>query len=147
LLLLGQHWPMALTFDDLYARARTLVAALGARIGDELVPLASEILRGYGAGVVELHSARSPFVSDVGERPEVSAVARLQMQRGLEATNLRHVHCTFSEDARRLLLLLDGTRSRKEIAAAFWPGVPERQALPQLDAQLGHLARLALLVR
>jgi hypothetical protein len=48
---------------------------------------------------------------------------------------------------RRLFLLLDGTRTRKDLVATLWPGVPEAESMRELDAALAHLARLALLVR
>jgi len=147
MLVLGRHWPLALAFDDLYGRARTLLASLGAPVGDERGELAAEVLRHFGAGVIELHSAPSPFVIDPGDRPEVSALVRLQLQRGLEVTDLRHGRCTSGEEARRLLLLLDGARSRREVAATFWPGVPLPESMRRLDAELGRLARLALFVR
>jgi methyltransferase-like protein len=147
MLVLAGRWPMAQSFDDLHAKARALLPASGAPSGDERDVLASELLRCYGAHVVELHSTPSPFAIDVGERPEGSPVTRLQLQRGLQTTNLRHEHGTFNEDTRRLFLLLDGTRTRKEIADALWQGVPEADAMRELEPALAHLARLALLVR
>jgi hypothetical protein len=147
MLVLAAAWPLALPFDELYARSRALLPASNAPPGDERVALASEILPGYGAGVVELHSTPSPFVTDVSERPVGSPVARFQLQRGLQAASLRHEHGTFSEETCRLFLLLDGTRTRREIAATFWPGVPEATSMSDLDAALAHLARMALLVR
>jgi SAM-dependent methyltransferase len=147
MLVLAGHWPAALPFDDLHAKARALLPSPDPAAGDERAMLASEILHCYGARVVELHSTPSPFVTDVSERPMGSPVARLQLQRGLQTTNLRHEHGTFNEDTRTLFLLLDGTRTRREIAATLWPGAPEADAMPELDAALAHLARLALLVR
>lgn len=144
---LAGQWPLALTFDDLYARARTLLAASGTDDEEERKRLASDLLQCYGAGVVELHSMASPFVLEAGERPLASPIARLQAQRGLLATSLRHEHGTFNEDTRRLFLLLDGTRTREELAAELWRGAPPADAMRELDAALAHLGRLALLVR
>jgi hypothetical protein len=146
MLVLRANWPIALAFDDLYAKALALLPAEGAAADDERTRLASELLKCYGAGVVELHSTPSPFVIDAGERPTGSPVTRLQLQRGLLATSLRHEHGTFNEDTRRLFLLLDGTRTRREIAAALWPGAPEDDSMRELEAALAHLGRLALLV-
>lgn len=146
-MVLGEHWPMALAFDDLYTRARALLAAPDASMEEERRQLASDILQCYGAGVVELHHTPSPFVIDVGERPEASAVARLHAQRGPVATNLRHENGAINEDTRRAFLLLDGTRTRRELAATLWPGRPEAESIRDLDAGLAQLARLALLVR
>ena len=50
LAVLADRWPLALTFDELCARARALLAAPGAATDDERKLLASDILRCYGAG-------------------------------------------------------------------------------------------------
>ena len=144
---LARHWPIALPFDDLVSLAHALSGASGQAAANERALLASELLQCYAAGVLELHNTPSPFVIDVGERPQASAVARLHAQRGPQATSLRHDHGSFNDDTRRLFLLLDGTRTRKEIAATLWPGVPEAESMRELDAALAHLARLALIVR
>ena len=147
LLTLAECWPVSMGFNELDAAARVR-ACLPDPSGLELRErLASEILQCYAAGVVELHYAKSPFVAVPGERPEGSALARLQASRGSPATTLRHEHGTFHGDTLRLFLLLDGTRTRSEIAALMWPGVPESKMLPELDTALNHLARLGLIVR
>ena len=147
MVVLAERWPLATTFDDLHAAARARRVSTNASTDEERMRLASEILQCYAAGVLELHHAPSPFVLDVGDRPEASAVARLQAKRGAPATSLKHEHGSFNADTLRLFLLLDGTRTRREIAAALWPGVPERDSMPELDRALSTLARLALMVR
>lgn len=147
MLTLAGRWPLALPFDDLHATARAMLGTPVDSAEDERGILASEMLQCYAAGVIELHSTPSPFAIEAGERPQASPLARLQAQRGPLATSLRHDHGTFNEDTRRLFLLLDGSRTRKEIAAALWPSVPEADSMRELDAALAHLARLALLVR
>ena len=51
------------------------------------------------------------------------------------------------DDERALLPLLDGTRTRDQIAASRWPALPEAERLAALDAALASLGRQALLVR
>jgi hypothetical protein len=51
------------------------------------------------------------------------------------------------EAERALLSLLDGTRTRPEIAAAHWPVLAETERLRQLDVALDTLGRQALLMR
>lgn len=147
MLALADRWPVATTFDDLYAAARARLVSPGTPADGERGRLAYELMQCYAAGVVELHRAPSPFVRDVGDRPEASAVARLQAKRGTPATSLRHDHGSFNADTMRLFVLLDGTRTRREIAAILWPGRPEGEALRELDDALAHMARLALMVR
>ncbi|HET7097343.1 MAG TPA: class I SAM-dependent methyltransferase [Casimicrobiaceae bacterium] len=147
LLTLAECWPVSMGFNELDAAARVRAGLPGPSSLDQRGRLASEILQCFAAGVLELHYARSPFVAVAGERPEGSALARLQAQRGNPATTLRHEHGTFHGDTLRLFLMLDGTRTRFEIAALMWPGAPESNTLPELDAALNHLARLALMVK
>jgi cyclopropane fatty-acyl-phospholipid synthase-like methyltransferase/methyltransferase-like protein len=144
---LAGRWPAATTFDDLCAAARSRVVPAGLPTEEERGRLASDLLKFYAADVVELHHPPSPFVVDVGGRPEASALARLQAARGASVTSLRHENHTIAADRIPLLLLLDGTRTRREIAGILWPGTPENQALQELDAALAHLARHALMVR
>ncbi|MEO8305183.1 MAG: class I SAM-dependent methyltransferase [Betaproteobacteria bacterium] len=147
MVVLAERWPLATAFDNLHAAAREKLVSPGASTDDERARLASEMLQCYAAGVLELHHAPSPFVLDVGERPEASAVARLQAKRGAPATSLKHEHGSFNADTLRLFLLLDGTRTRREIAATLWSGAPESASLAELDRALSTLARLALMVR
>jgi methyltransferase-like protein len=147
LLTLAECWPVALTFHELDAAACPRAGLPGPSNVEQRGRLASEILQCYAAGVVELHYAKSPFVGVAGERPQGSALARLQAGRGSPATTLRHEHGTFQGDTLRLFLLLDGTRTRSEIAKLMWPDAPETRTLPELDAALKHLARLGLLVK
>jgi len=147
MVVLAERWPLATTFDDLHAAARSRLVPPGTSLENERGRLASELLKAHVAGVVELRFAPSPFVVDVGERPMASAVARLQAQRGMPATSLRHEHGRLNAESLRSFLLLDGSRTRREIVAIVWPGVPESKSLPELDAALEHWARLALMVR
>jgi cyclopropane fatty-acyl-phospholipid synthase-like methyltransferase len=147
LVTLAERWPVAMTFDELEAAARARAGLAGVATEEQRGHLAAGILQTFAAGVLELHYAPSPFVSPPGEHPEASALARLQARRGTPATTLRHEHGTFDGDTLRLFLLLDGTRTRAELAATMWPGAPQSKTLPELDAALLHLARLGLMVR
>lgn len=64
-------------------------------------------------------------VSLAGERPVASVICRWQARRGVRVTNLWHetiqVH---DQTALRLLTLLDGSRTRAEIAAAIADALP-----------------------
>lgn len=82
-----------------------------------------------------------------GSHPEASVLARRDATRGSASANLRHESIALKDDERALLPLLDGTRSRSEIAAAHWPALPEAERLARLEAALASLGRQALLVR
>ena len=146
LAILAAHWPLAIPFDRLHQQA---VAAVGGAYGtpDERDLLAAEILRLHLGGAAELHRAAPPFVLSAGPRPEASPIARRDAQRGAASANLRHEPIVLREGERALLPLLDGTRTRAEIAAAHWPALAEPERLAAVDAALASLGRQALLVR
>jgi hypothetical protein len=106
------------------------------------------------SGVVEPHVYPPVLVSEAGERPLASPVARWQAKNGERITNLRHETLTLKETrVRRLLALLDGTRTRKELARAWAEAIAEdgstdaHAAVADLDDYLGQFARHALLAR
>jgi SAM-dependent methyltransferase len=124
----------------------TLCMQAGQRLGHvapahaERMALASDLLQGFAVGAIELHSAASSFTLEPGERPQASAMARLQAARGRQVANRRHEWLTLAEDSRRALALLDGRRNRGELARES--AIAERDLATTLDA----LAHQALLV-
>jgi methyltransferase-like protein/SAM-dependent methyltransferase len=144
---LAHRSPAAIAFDELCALAHGRLGARGAVATDQRDALASDLMQCFAAGVVELHSAPSPFVIEAGARPEASAVVRLQASRGAQVTNLRHELVNINEDARRLLRMLDGSRTQEEIAAMLWPGESAEAALAKLRPPLTQIARQAFLVK
>jgi hypothetical protein len=93
------------------------------------------------SGLVHLHAHPGRFVMRAGERPEASALARLDLRDGEITSTLAH-GVVQVEDAtgRRLVQLLDGTRNRATLAVEL--DVP----LEAIENGLEGLARLPLLV-
>jgi len=145
LTILAAQWPLAIPFDQMHQEAAAAVGADDARAERDL--LAAEILRMHLGGVAELHRAAPPFALASGPRPEAGAIARRDATRGAASANLRHEPIVLRDDERALLPLLDGTRTRDQIAASRWPALPEAERLAALDAALALLGRQALLVR
>jgi hypothetical protein len=147
LAILAAQWPLPIPFDRLHQEA---AAAVGGGAHDppaERDLLAAEILRLHLGGAAELHRAAPSFVLSAGPRPEASAIARRDAPRGAASANLRHEPMVLHEGERALLPLLDGTRTRADIAASHWPALPEPERLAALDAALTSLGRQAVLVR
>jgi SAM-dependent methyltransferase len=143
---LVQHSPAAIAFDELCALAQARLGTPHPGSREDRDALASDLLQSFAAGVVELHSTPSPFVVVPGAKPRASAVARLQAGRGAQLTNLRHEWITVDDQARRVLPMLSGERTRQAAAAMAWPELPAPAALGQLEQVLSRLARQALLV-
>ncbi|MBI3858539.1 MAG: methyltransferase regulatory domain-containing protein [Planctomycetes bacterium] len=108
--------------------------------------VAALVIQMYSSTVIDLRLRPLFCVSDPGERPEASRVARLQLEGGEVVTSLRHLDVRF-EDPKFLSLirLLDGTRDRAALRRHL-----ESAGLPTsadaLDRLLRHLGRRGLLV-
>ncbi|MEO8594034.1 MAG: PqqD family peptide modification chaperone [Candidatus Solibacter sp.] len=121
---------------------------------EELVPYAGsaellrEVLFGLlGTGAVNLHVHDFPCADEAGVRPRASRLARYQAARGELVTNACNVMVKLDAIAEELVQLLDGTRTREQIARdlAKRVGVPLRQVRPGVDGSLAWLAHMALL--
>jgi len=156
---LGSAWPSFIHFRDLLGKVRS---DLG-RMGDEHAAadaedLASALLQASIAGVLELRADNPQFVLEPGEKPKASALARIQLELGNRVSTLLHGIVRMDDElGRALLLLLDGTRDRDALREALQQAVRDGRvtadAVPvqqitekDLDAMLGKLARLGLLV-
>jgi len=160
-------YPKPLSFPSLLEAARKLTGATVADgADDEAETLAEILLRIYGTGLLDLYTRGPDYVLEVSERPVASAVARLQVARGLTIANLRHVNVELEDDlGRELLQLLDGTRDRERLLDDLAAAVSSRGALlnqagrPEpdleiiravlstgLETNLQKLAQLCLLV-
>jgi SAM-dependent methyltransferase/methyltransferase-like protein len=141
--------PRRLTFDQ-------LAASVGAGAGGRcLRERGREFFRHvvFGAaraGAVLLHAAAPRLTTEPGERPLASPIARHQLATGSIVTTLCHDSVNLDDETgRRLLSLLDGTRTRRALAAAVGPALEGDSAaarMAALEAHLRHFARLALLV-
>jgi methyltransferase-like protein len=123
--MVSQAWPAAVSYLDLLAQARTVLAATSpedeARISSYL---AEQLLNLYSVGAIELWSRPPEYISAaVGQRPAATSLARLQAEGTGPITNLRHEPIKIDSDSRRVIQLLDGTRDRsdirKELASLF----------------------------
>jgi methyltransferase-like protein/trans-aconitate methyltransferase len=163
-MILNEFWPRAVPFEDVVHRARTMLrdwAVPSAGTDTEVeATLAADMLRCFGAGMVQLHVWPPVFSAAPGDKPAASPLARLQARRDTRVTNLRHEPVRIDPDLARLIQLLDGSRSREEIEriAIEWatanaaetgnpiPGESERLVKDRVDEALRQFARLALLV-
>jgi hypothetical protein len=98
-------------------------------------------------GVVDLRSRPIAAAATPGEHPEVFAPARWLARERDVIPSLYHEGLRFQDpEARTLIALLDGTRTRDAIAQALGGVVTSPAGRARLDAALQVLARKALLV-
>jgi len=119
-------------------------ATLRERLGAPAGELAEALVQGFDAGAIEFHAVVPPAARAPGSHPRASGLARSQAVPGsLVTTLLNQVVRISDEPTGALLRLLDGTRDRAAILAAF-PGPLDA---PSLDAALAKFAELGLLFR
>ena len=140
LFFLSSRWPGSVPVGDLPLQACAQEDA------------ADLLMRLVGAEAVELRQQPPRVATSISERPVSSALARLQLSAGLTmVTNQRHQSIDLPDEAGRALVsLLDGTRDRRELAAAVGRVAPPADRVEiekAIEASLGQLLRLCLLVR
>jgi SAM-dependent methyltransferase len=113
-------WPYAVPVSSLAQRVR------------DTRQLAERIWTAFHAGIVELWSRPTDFLATNSTHPRVTPLARLQAAGDEAVVNLCHEEVTLDAPARRLLALLDGSRTHSELAAsAQVPGPAVDQLLRQ----------------
>ena len=109
--------------------------------------------RTHFLNLVELHCSPSRFTLDPGAQPSAWPVARFHARHGSRVPSLNHKLAELSEFQRRVLPLLDGTRSLEDLVEQLLPAAggaasPEAKRASvrrQLDSCLTSLAHMALL--
>lgn len=124
-----------------------------AHAADDLMsarPLAALLADACYGGTVDLYVHPPALAVTAGERPVASPVVRWQARRQPGVTNLRHEPLRIDDPvALALLPLLDGTRTRAELATALAGQLPAHQradAVQIVATCLTHFALHGLLV-
>jgi len=110
-----EAWPARLRFQEVLEKAQERLPQPEAAATDMLSEL---VMKMYGAGLVEIDTHPWMYPARPSARPCVSQLARFQANEGARVTSLRHQAVDLDDDAaRRLLVLLDGTRDMKQLLA------------------------------
>jgi 2-polyprenyl-3-methyl-5-hydroxy-6-metoxy-1,4-benzoquinol methylase len=138
-----ERWPASVPLAEL----AEWLARRPAGSGKAARPIEDWILELDAAGIVDLRTRSIDPVTVTGERPEVFAPARWLARERDVIPSLYHEGLRFQDpEARTLIALLDGTRTRDAIAQALGGVVTSPVGRARLDAALQVLARKALLV-
>ena len=133
--------PRIVAVDEVRAwqRANPATGAAGAR------PLEELLAEACYAGTADLYVHPPALATADDPHPRASALVRWQAARGPNVTNLRHETLRLDDPAAlQLLGLLDGTRTRAELATALAPALPEGQRDRAQDTVTTYLAQLAM---
>jgi methyltransferase-like protein/SAM-dependent methyltransferase len=133
LVYLSQIWPSCVPFKTLLAEATARLNGAPLDPARDVEALAASLLKAYSysENLVELHVSPLRFVTEVGEHPVASPVARFQAKTNAVVTNLRHERIELSGLGQRLLPYLDGSRDRSALLDVLATLVEECPALLQ----------------
>lgn len=141
LAILRAQWPKAMLFEDLFQETIR-------RIGNSQVheTLAAELSEFYKSGAIELHKWQGNFTTYISERPTINDLALYQSRAGLPIVNPRHETIDVDDFSKQVLLLSDGTRTRRQISEALRGLMTDRNLLEKsIDRILSRLSETALL--
>ncbi len=105
------------------------------------------LLNACHAGAIVPFARPVRILRTAGAKPRAFAPARWQASRHAFVVNLRHEGVDFSDPVqRRLLPLVDGTRTRAELASELAAWVPDSPNPPRLlDDYVAHFAKIGLI--
>jgi methyltransferase-like protein len=136
LALLAERWPEDVDIAALAGLARARLsgassssASVSAPDPNDVTRVSTEILRCYGAGIIDLRVESAPVTAVVAQRPLATAFVREQARNGNVVTNPRHESITVDMFMRQVLQRLDGARD----CAALVPMI-------EAEARKGNLA-------
>jgi trans-aconitate methyltransferase len=143
--LLLSRWPASIPVAELVEwRARHLPAPAA---GEPPRPTEQLLTELYVAGLVDLCTLPGTAAATAGDRPEAFAAARWINREHDVMPNLYHEALRLQDPGgRKLLGLLDGTRTREDLLAAIGAPLAGPDGRAQLEKALDVLAKKALLV-
>jgi methyltransferase-like protein len=139
--------PRRLTFDE-------LIAAAAAKLGrtdisdSEKNDMSNELTAAWTRGLVLLKAFEPSYAKRVSDRPIASPFAREQIRSGGLVTSLLHLTLRVEDaPARKLVELLDGTRSFDDLVREIYPHLADDRKPSETDFRAGlshNLEKFAL---
>ncbi len=135
--------------EFLLGLARAFPLAISLDPASEVPSLADRVIHLWTRLAIEIRTAPPPLVAAPGERPKVNALARVQAANGdALLASLRHSMLQVDDPSVRALVpLIDGTRTRSELAGeiAKRRTVPVADGSTELDGMLAEFTRAGLM--
>lgn len=155
---LGSLWPRAVAFKELVAEARERAAGLSDDEADQQAEAFRQMLFHIATAtdLVELHTFQPSASAELSEKPKLSQLARWQMGSARNVISGFGIDMEIADPvSRRLLELLDGSRSRSAVLDELGKFIRSSHEIEGkkellatlhewLDESLAHLARLGM---
>lgn len=134
---LGAAWPERLSLSEVLDQVAVRLELPLSSIPAELI--ARGLMSAFALRLLDLHAYKPRLTGCPGERPRTNQLIRLQAAKGDVVTSLIHEAVKIEGQGERLLALLDGRRTRAELAAEL------NASLADIDEALAKLAQRALI--
>jgi methyltransferase-like protein/2-polyprenyl-3-methyl-5-hydroxy-6-metoxy-1,4-benzoquinol methylase len=134
---LGSAWPERLSLSEVLDQVAVRLELPLNSIPADL--LAQGLMSAFALRLLDLHTYKPRLTGRPGEHPRTSPLIRLQAAKGDVVTSLIHESVRIEGQGERLLSLLDGRRTRAELAAEL------NASLAEIDEALAKLAQRALI--
>ena len=147
LALMAERWPASVGVESLMRDARRHAGRSGRPTPLERREFAGFLATNHAMGFVDLHTWEPPMATLPGVRPVASALARIEIERGVRVTSLRHRQVEIDDPvAAAVFARLDGTRDvaslREELSRTSPAGPVEERRIEAVLSGLGHLCLL-----
>ena len=145
--ILAEGWPASVDVEALLRAARRRAGRGGRSTRFERREFAEFLSTHHALGSIDLHTWEPPLATAVGERPVASALARIEIERGVRVTSLRHRQVEIDDPtAVTVLARLDGTRDLAALCEEVRRTLPEEAfAREHIESALSGLAYHGLL--
>jgi SAM-dependent methyltransferase/methyltransferase-like protein len=145
LLVLSGIQPKRMTFAELLASSHQILGRASST-DEEVKELLNDISNAWLSGAIILKGNTVHYADSVSERPVAHALARAQLRHSPTATSLLHTTIQFDDPpSRRLVQLLDGSRTVDQVAAELLPIFPPENRPPPELFRAGLDRNLAML--
>ena len=139
-------WPRAVTFRELVESSlpRLGTAAEAARNNpDDIDSLTDVLFRAFSINAVRGYREPPRLMTSISVRPAASLLARKQAETQALVTTLNHNAVRLDDDTRRLLPLVDGSRTVPELIRDFVTTADKENQPSTREAVESNLAKLA----
>jgi len=118
---LNEAWPKALSIPEIFARVQAKLAVLAATSAPVPMPtsreMAAHLLQMATRGDIETRLLPHRFTTVVSERPQVSALSRLECKSNVMITSQKHSMIRLDDLTRLITSHLDGEKTKDNLVA------------------------------
>jgi methyltransferase-like protein len=115
LTILSKNWPSAMHINTLLKEVHARIKGDYTESIQNQSTLLDDLLQCFINNVIELHTWQAEIVTNVSDKPKASTLATYQVTKSNQVVNQRHELVELDTIGKELVLVLDGSRDKKEL--------------------------------